>query len=139
MLKHRNSFIVLAVLMLVCLTLLSRGPRAAAADDNQTIFKTSIQVTTAPVKSVKHADGMWYDDYWHWAPRIKFNVQGPLAGGSQLSTEFFLPGNQPWVKYDCKTPDLAAGKVGNIECGFGLSDRELKGSRTPVPSLSRSK
>ena len=103
------------------------GKSTSTTDDNQLIFKTSIQVSTAPVKSVKHADGNWYDDYWHWAPRIKFNVQGPLPSGSQLSTEFFLPGNQPWVKYDCRTPELGAGQIGKIECGFGLSDRELKG------------
>jgi len=112
----------------VLITLSSSGDwRVGAADENSIVFKTSIQVTTAQVKSVKGPDGMWYDNYWHWAPRIKFNVQGPLAGGSQLSTEFFLPGNKPWVRYDCQTPDLAAGQIGRIECGYGLSERELKG------------
>src|SRR5499427_6847709 len=101
--------------------------RGAAADGNSVVFKTSIQVSTAQVRSIRHADGMWYDDYWHWAPRIKFNVQGPLPGGSQLSTEFFLPGEKSWVKYDCRTPDVTQGQIGKIECGFGLSERELKG------------
>jgi hypothetical protein len=117
--------IVATLLILLSLLLLNGGRHASAADDNQIIFKTSIQVSTAPVRSVKGADGMWYDNYWHWAPRIKFNVQGPLSSGSQLSTEFFLPGNQPWVKYDCHTPELTAGQIGKIECGYGLSEREL--------------
>lgn len=101
--------------------------RRTVTDEDSVIFKTSIQVSTTTVRSVKGADGMWYDNFWHWAPRIKFNVQGPLPSGSQIATEFFLPGNKSWVKYDCRTPDVPEGKIGNIECGFGLSDRELKG------------
>src|SRR5262249_31183889 len=122
-----NTGNILAVLTLLGLILTVRGLRAVAADDNTIVFKTSIQVTTFGVHSVKGPDGMWYDNYWHWAPRIKFNVQGPLRGGSQLSTEFFLPGDKPWVKYDCRTPELEAGQIGNIECGYGLSSREAKG------------
>ena len=127
MIQTRKFFITLSMLILLCMALMHRESSTLAADDNQIIFKTSIQVSTAEVRSVKHADGMWYDDYWHWAPRIKFNVQGPLPSGSQLSTEFFLPGNQTWVKYDCRTPELTAGQIGKIECGYGLSERELKG------------
>ena len=123
--QTRHFFIPLTLLL--CLTLLTQERSTSAADNNSVVFKTSIQVSTAQVRSIKHTDGMWYDDYWHWAPRIKFNVQGPLPGGSQLSTEFFLPGEKSWVKYDCKTPDVGQGQIGKIECGFGLSERELKG------------
>ena len=125
MLKSRHFF--LPLVLLVCLTLLNQSRGVSAANDNSVVFKTSIQVSTAQVRSIRHADGMWYDDYWHWAPRIKFNVQGPLPGGSQLATEFFLPGEKSWVKYECRTPDLGPGQIGKIECGFGLSERELKG------------
>jgi hypothetical protein len=123
----RSKILVIPFSFLLCLTVMNQAAKTSAADDNSIVFKTSIQVSTAQVRSIKHADGMWYDDYWHWAPRIKFNVQGPLPGGSQLSTEFFLPGEKSWVKYDCRTPDVAQGQIGKIECGFGLSERELKG------------
>src|SRR5262249_34713926 len=122
-----TSFIITVMALAVLLTLPASGVgRATAADENSIVFKTSIQVTTAQRKSVEGTDGMWYDNCWHGAPRSKLNVQGPLRGGSQMSTEFFLPGNNPWVRYDCQTPDLAAAQIGRIECGYGLSEREMK-------------
>ena len=92
------------------------------------IFKTSIRIST----TVRH----WAiigdhrdDDAWSWAPRLKFNVLGPIPSGSQFSVEFFMPGGRPWVKYDLRTPAVDAGKVGNLEGGYGIPYNELRAIR----------
>jgi len=81
------------------------------------IYKTSVVITAATKRN---------EPVWSWAPRVKFNVQGPLPSGAQLSVEFMQPGAHPWVKYDCQTPAVAAGKVGNIECGYTVPTERLK-------------
>jgi hypothetical protein len=81
------------------------------------IFKTSILISATTKRN---------EPVWSWAPRIKFNVQGPLPSGAQLSVEFFQPGGRPWVKHDCKTPAVEAGKTGQIECGYTVPTERLQ-------------
>src|SRR5215471_7051661 len=120
---------VFAVLLgLGCLLLAGPEQIRGQAPEASGIFKTSIRIST----TVRH----WAiigdhkdEDAWSWAPRIKFNVQGPLPSGSQFSVEFLMPGGRPWVKYDLRTPAIEPGKVGSLEGGYGIPYNELRAIR----------
>jgi hypothetical protein len=66
------------------------------------IAKDSIQVTLRTHHDY-YRGGQRDESTWSWTPKIKYRVNGPIASGSQLSVEFTLPGNRPWVKFDCQT------------------------------------
>src|SRR5215469_2943622 len=71
------------------------SPAKAQSGEAWGIFKTSIRISTTVrhwAIIVDHKD----EDAWSWAPRIKFNVAGPIPSGSQFSVEFFMPGGRPW-------------------------------------------
>jgi hypothetical protein len=115
-------------LALGCLVATAYRPAKSQAADSSGIFKTSIRISTTVrhwAIIVNHRD----EDAWSWAPRIKFNVLGPITSGSQFSVEFFMPSGRPWVKYDCRTPEVEAGKIGNLEGGYGIPYNELRAIR----------
>lgn len=112
---------LLPVLFFVLAVFLSTGSRAFGADQ-PTINKDSLQVTAYTFNDYKKSF-----DTWSWVPSIAFHVNGPIASGSQIYTEFTLPGSGPWVKFDCKTEELQAGRASKTE-GGGHDIPEDKGS-----------
>ncbi len=99
------------------------GAGAAAAQDQPTIAKNSVQVTPFTVNSYKGN----YDE-WSWLPRIRFRVNGPIPSGGQLYAEFSLPTGGVWVKFDCVTEETPAGRWWQVkECG-GRDIGEAKSS-----------
>jgi hypothetical protein len=117
-----RSRLVAVLLPLALPALLAAFGNSAAADDEPTIAKDSIQVNAYTI-SQYHKDF----DNWSWAPKIQFRVNGPIASGSQLFAEFTLPGSGPWVKFDCKTGDTEKGHSWKTECG-GRDVPEDKGT-----------
>jgi hypothetical protein len=87
-------------------------PSAPAGQDQPTIAKDSVQVN-ASTNNVYHQS---YDT-WSWVPQISYNVNGPIASGSQLYVEFTLPGAGPWVKFDCPTSETQQDRWLKTECG----------------------
>jgi len=85
--------------------------KAALAEDQPTIIKDSVQITAS---TINQFHGSY--DTWSWVPNLAFRVNGPIASGSQLYAEFSLP-TGPWVKFDCKTGEIAADHWWNTECG----------------------
>ena len=122
------ELILPGLLTLGCLAAILYWPSMSRAAEPSGIFKTSIRISTTVrhwAIIVDHKD----DDTWSWAPRIKFNVLGPIPSGTQYSVEFFMPGGRLWVTYGCRTPAVEAGKIGNIEAGYGIPYSELKAIR----------
>src|SRR6266480_6993147 len=76
----------------------------SAAQDQPTIAKDSVQVTAFTLSSYK-------GDFktFSWVPRLQLRVNGPIASGSQLYAEFSA-GAGPWVKFDCRTEEIQAGR-----------------------------
>jgi len=101
---------LLSTLALIVLLLLTAN--FAAAQDQPTIAKDSVQVTAFTLSSYK-------GDFktFSWVPRTQFRVNGPIASGSQLYVEFTVPGTGAWVKYDCKTQETQKGYWWQPECG----------------------
>src|SRR5215467_14097500 len=87
------------------------------------IAKDSIQVTLRTHHDY-YRNGQRDESTWSWTPRIKYRVNGPLASGSQLSVQFTLPGNRPWVKFDCQTGEIEKGQWWETECGNDLPDEK---------------
>jgi hypothetical protein len=85
---------------------------SAAGEDQPTIAKDSVQVT-AFTNDFYHKS---YDT-WSWVPLIEYRVNGPIASGSQLYVEFTMPGNGPWVKFDCPTEETQKGYRLKTVCG----------------------
>jgi hypothetical protein len=82
------------------------------AQDQPTIAKDSVQVNAFTLSSYR---GNY--DIWSWIPRINYRVNGPISSGSQLYVEFTIPGQGPWVKFDCKTGEIQKGYWWKTECG----------------------
>ena len=93
----------------------------AAGQDQPTIAKDSVQVTAFTLSSYK-------GDFkvFSWVPRLNLRVNGPIASGSQLYAEFST-GAGPWVKFDCKTDEIQAGRWWETECGGRDGIAEDKG------------
>jgi hypothetical protein len=53
---------------------------------------------------------------WSWAPRINFNIKGPLTGGSQIIVDFKHPDGKNWLSTNCETPELAKDIAAPITC-----------------------
>jgi hypothetical protein len=100
---------VLSLLFLACLVFAS----PAAAQEQPTVAKDSIQITGFTVNSYK---GNY--DVWSWVPRMNFRVNGPIPSGSQLFVEFQQPGGTaPWLSFDCDTGETQKGYWWKTECG----------------------
>src|ERR1044072_3184240 len=84
----------------------------AAAQDQPTIQKDSVQVTAFTLSSYKKDFKVF-----SWVPRLNMRVNGPIASGSQIYAEFTAPGGTTW-KFDCNTRETGAGHWWQIEgCG----------------------
>ncbi len=97
------------LLLLMIVLLLSAGN--SMAQDQPTIAKDSVQVTAFTLSSYK-------GDFktFSWVPRLNLRVNGPIASGSQIYSEFSA-GAGPWVKFDCKTEETQKGYWWHVECG----------------------
>jgi hypothetical protein len=124
--KHRKALAALIGLTAAasCLTLnpLTLARSAVAP----TIVKDSIQVTLRTHRGFyKTPGGPKDENTWSWTPKIKFRVNGPITAGSQLSVEFTLPGNRPWVKFDCDTGEAKDETYWwETDCGNNLPDEK---------------
>jgi hypothetical protein len=102
---------VLAILSTSVTGLLLSASGVASADDPPTIVKDSVQVTPFTLNVYQKNFGTW-----SWLPKLAFRVNGPIASGSQLYSEFAIPGGPP-VKFDCKTGETQKGHRWKTECG----------------------
>jgi hypothetical protein len=84
----------------------------ATAQDEPTIAKDSVQINAFTLSSYKKNFKVF-----SWVPRMEFRVNGPIASGSQLYAEFTIPGQGPWVKFDCQTEETEKGRWWKTECG----------------------
>jgi hypothetical protein len=116
-----------ALLSFALIVLLLWARSSAAAEDQPTIAKDSIQVTPFTFNVYKKNY-----DVWSWVPKMEYRVNGPIASGSQLYVEFTIPGTGPWVKVDCPTEETQPGYWWKTECG-GRDIPEDKGSTYTGP------
>lgn len=116
----------LALLLMVPVVVLLSALNAAA-QTQPAIAKDSVQVTAFTFNVYKGN----YDN-WSWVPRMQYRVNGPIESGSQLYVEFTIPGAGPWVKFDCSTDNIEAGRWWKTECG-GRDIPEDKGSTYTGP------
>src|SRR5438046_10054797 len=108
--KKFDSLCCTLVFVVILAAMLS-GRSFAAAQDQPTIAKDSVQVTAFTLSSYK-------GDFktFSWVPRLNLRVNGPIASGSQLYAEFSA-GAGPWVKFDCNTQETQKGYWWKTECG----------------------
>ena len=101
-----------ALLSLAVMCLIApAGNSAAAAQDQPTIAKDSVQVTAFTFNVYRKNY-----DVWSWVPRVEYRVNGPIASGSQLYVEYTVPGG-PAVKFDCATEETQKGRWWKTSCG----------------------
>jgi hypothetical protein len=120
------SLALAAALAALAALLLSMAWSMAADEPTEaTINKPSIQITTgreiawhaAPKGS---ADEQW--DVWKWTPRIKFTINGPVEGGSQMSVVFTQQGGKPWVTFESAADELSATQWEDYEYKDGPAE-----------------
>jgi hypothetical protein len=115
--KKRNMFSLVALIFSLALPILMAGfsKPALAADDEPTIAKDSVRLK---VKTSRCAFGeQGCDKNTNFLdPSFEFDVNGPIAGGSQLSVEITVPGKPP-RKWNCDTREIKKGRVLSTSCG----------------------
>ncbi len=94
---------------------------AVTPAEGPTINKPSIQITLRTHQQY-YRGGQRDDSTWSWTPRVTFRVNGPIPAGSQLSVEFTLPSNKPWIKFECNTNETKEGYWWETECGVNTAD-----------------
>jgi hypothetical protein len=102
----------LPVLTTLALIVVLLSAPHTAAQDQPTIAKDSVQVNAFTLSSYKKNFKIF-----SWIPKMEFRVNGPIASGSQLYAEFTIPGQGPWVKFDCSSEETQAGRWRKTECG----------------------
>jgi hypothetical protein len=70
--------------------------------------KDSVKVLAAQISGSEDAPK---EKQLQWKPGISFNVNGPIADGSQLYLVFSYPGHKDFAKFNCKTSEGEAFKV----------------------------
>ena len=119
-----TKFILAFMILLLAENPGAASKRAGDAASEPTINQPSIQVTLRTHHQFYH-NGQRDEETWAWTPRIMFRVNGPISAGSQLSVEFTLPGNRPWVKFDCETGEAPGPTFWwQTECGNNLPDEQ---------------
>jgi hypothetical protein len=107
------------------------GSRPALADDPPVVARDSIRVTASRI------DGVWKNGKQgpgaSWLPAIEFRINGPIADGNHYSIDFTLPGNKPWVTFECPdvTVEVKQRSWWKTECGALTTNRD--------PSIKESK
>jgi hypothetical protein len=119
-----NNHFRLTFALILALTIVGLSPfaKTAAAQDQATLAKDSLQITAFTYNVYK---GNY--DVWSWVPKMEFRVNGPIASGSQLYAQFSLP-TGPWVKFDCDTGNIEKGYWWKTSCGGRDSIPEAQSS-----------
>lgn len=95
----------------------SSGILPAFSETGPVVLKNGIHLTNTKFlvywKNPKAKEPQY--NTWTWAPRMTFDVQGPLSPGSIIAVDFMYPNGKPWLSFDCQTPQLQDGEVGKIE------------------------
>jgi len=98
--------------LLLLLALALFLPTPSRADDlaGPYVYKTSVRLNTQhylvyyPTPTAKEPQYLTGS----WAPKLNFNLQGPVEGGSQLTVKFTKPNGAPWITKDLPTDETAA-------------------------------
>lgn len=94
------------------------------ADDPPVVARDSIRVTASRIAGVwkngKQGPGA------SWLPAIEFGINGPIAGDNRYSVDFTLPGNKPWVTFECPhaAVEIKQGWWWKTECGALMTNRD---------------
>jgi hypothetical protein len=63
---------------------------------------------------------------WGGTPQMDFRVNGPISEGGRLTVEFTKPDGKPWLKFDCDTEAVPAGRWWHVRsCGQDLPEEQL--------------
>ena len=131
------------LLFLLVLSLMVALPILSRADElpGPYVYKSSVHLNTQhylvywanpAAKEPQYLTGSW-------APRLDFNVQGPLEGGSQITVTFAKPGGLPWFHRDLRTDETAADTFQNFRLDGNDLDKQatnLGGTFSLTISLS---
>ncbi|MEQ1762329.1 MAG: hypothetical protein ABL984_04185 [Pyrinomonadaceae bacterium] len=71
---------------------------------------------------------------WSWAPEIKFAVNGPVAGGSQITVEFDTTDGKPWFTQRMRTPTLDADRWELVDTAEEMSFDTLEKKAITTPA-----
>ncbi|MFN7920146.1 MAG: hypothetical protein U0Q16_08620 [Bryobacteraceae bacterium] len=101
----------------------ARQPKAA------TVAKGSVRVTVGMRDSyVPVPKGAQDYNVWSWAPRIEFQLLGPVANGGQIEAEFPDAAGKPWLAFNCGSQPVPAGTFRDVACGMGTAAPEERRS-----------
>ena len=120
------------LLFLLALTLTAALPTLTRAQEmpGPYVYKSSVHLNTQhylrywPTPTAKEPQYLTGS----WAPKLNFNVQGPLEGGSQITVTFAKPGGVQWFHEDLKTDEID----GNTFQSFTLDGNDLEKQATTL-------
>lgn len=118
--KRTPALPMKAGMALGLMALVTAGWAQPPSEARPSIVKDSVQVSAFTIAAYK---GRY--DTWSWVPSIRYQVNGPIASGSQLQVEFKLPGAGAPVKFNCDTGPIEKGAWWQTQCsGRGIPEEK---------------
>lgn len=107
-----SSVLALALALVACTT-----SNARIQEEGPYVYKSSIRLNTYhflrywPNPNAKEPQY----NFGAWTPKMQFNVQGPLEGGSQVSVTFTKPNGAPWFSTNLETLEIPADQYAEFK------------------------
>jgi hypothetical protein len=106
----------LALLMMALMLVVCTARMAHAQLEGPYVYKSSLRINTYhflrywPNPNAKEPTY----NFGSWTPKVEFNVQGPLEGGSQVSLTFTKPDGTKWFSVNLETPEIPADQFASF-------------------------
>src|SRR5581483_1060476 len=59
-----------------------------------------------------------------WLPRVRFDINGLVPGGSQWIVEINMPDGKPWITYECQTREMSDDSLDSIKTPEKTTDSD---------------
>src|SRR5882724_4910587 len=126
MFSSKLSAVVMTIALLACSSLSLRAERSGAAASGPILLKRTVIIQAHRYlrywKTPKSAQPIY--DTRSWLPRVRFDINGPVPGGSQWIIEINTPDGRPWITYECQTNEVGNGVFESIKTPEKTTDSD---------------
>jgi hypothetical protein len=120
------STAIISIVLVTFSTLTLRAERATSTAAGPILLKRTVIIQAHRYlrywKTPKSAQPIY--DTRSWLPRVRFDINGPVLGGSQWIVEINTPDGKPWITYECQTNEVGNGILESIKTPEKTTDSD---------------